>query len=137
MTTVLRLLVNVDVDDVEKAIAFYRDGLGLQLKRRLFAGTVAEMTGASSPVFLLEKGAGTAASPVVPAPRDYARHWTPVHVDVVVADVEAAVARARAAGAILEGEPETYAWGRIAFLADPFGHGFCLLQFTGDYPATP
>jgi hypothetical protein len=22
-------------------------------------------------------------------------------------------------------------WGRIAILADPFGHGFCVLQFSG------
>jgi hypothetical protein len=22
-------------------------------------------------------------------------------------------------------------WGRIALLSDPFGHGFCLLQFEG------
>jgi hypothetical protein len=26
---------------------------------------------------------------------------------------------------------QTHAWGRIALLADPFGNGFCLLQFTG------
>ena len=27
--------------------------------------------------------------------------------------------------------PETHAWGRIAHMADPFGHGFCLIQFVG------
>jgi catechol 2,3-dioxygenase-like lactoylglutathione lyase family enzyme len=39
-------LINVDVDDLEKAIEFYRSALGLTLKRRLFNDTVAEMAGA-------------------------------------------------------------------------------------------
>jgi hypothetical protein len=26
-------------------------------------------------------------------------------------------------------DPQTYQWGRIALTADPFGHGFCLLEF--------
>ncbi|HEY6986285.1 MAG TPA: VOC family protein, partial [Rhodanobacteraceae bacterium] len=28
-----------------------------------------------------------------------------------------------------EGEVRTARWGRIATLADPFGHGFCLIEF--------
>ena len=47
------------------------------------------------------------------------------------ADVSAAVDRAVAAGAQLEGEIETFSWGRQATLSDPFGHGFCVLQFRG------
>jgi uncharacterized glyoxalase superfamily protein PhnB len=61
--------------------------------------------------------------------RDYGRHWTPVHLDVAVNDLGRAVQRAQAAGAIIESELQTYDWGRIAFMADPFGHGFCLLEF--------
>ena len=53
------------------------------------------------PIYLLEKAAGTPAAGAR-QPRDYARHWTPVHLDVVVDDVDAAVARAVAAGARLE-----------------------------------
>lgn len=30
----------------------------------------------------------------------------------------------------VESEIHFHAWGRIALLADPFGNGFCLLQFT-------
>ena len=41
----------------------------------------------------------------------------------------AALARATAAGAKLEGDVRTANWGRIAVLADPFGHGFCLIEF--------
>ena len=44
----MQLYVNIDVDDVDRAIAFYTSGLGLTLARRLFGGAVAEMAGASS-----------------------------------------------------------------------------------------
>ena len=127
----ISLLANVDVPDLETAIAFYRDGLGLRLARRLFDGTVAEMLGGSSPIYLLAKPAGSVAGSAVPAPRDYRRHWTPVHLDLAVENVEHAVDRARAAGARLEGEIQTHSWGRLATMSDPFGHGFCLVQFTG------
>jgi catechol 2,3-dioxygenase-like lactoylglutathione lyase family enzyme len=95
----IQLLANVDVDDLEKAIAFYRDALGLRLGRRLGDG-VAEMLGASSAIYLLAKPAGSAPCPGVAERRAYARHWTPVHLDFVVADLDAAVGMARAAGAV-------------------------------------
>lgn len=125
------LLTNVDVPDLERAIAFYRDGIGLTLARRLFDGDVAEMTGASSPVYLLLKPAGESATASASLPRDYGRHWTPVHLDFIVPDVDAAVARAVGAGARLEGTVRDERWGRHVMLADPFGHGFCLIQFVG------
>ncbi|MBV8451902.1 MAG: VOC family protein [Deltaproteobacteria bacterium] len=132
----VQLLVNVDVDDLETAIEFYRNALGLTLKRRLFNDTVAEMVGASSPIYLLKKPAGSAASATLATLRDYRRHWTPVHLDVAVDDLGLAVERAQVAGAILESDLQTYDWGRIAFMADPFGHGFCLLEFrNGGYEA--
>jgi predicted enzyme related to lactoylglutathione lyase len=127
----VKLLVNIDVDDLDKGIAFYRSALGFRLGRRLFSGTVAEMIGTSSNIHLLSKPSGSSASPLVSLPRDYRRHWTPVHLDFEVDDVPAAVQRALAAGASLEGEIQTFAWGRIAMMSDPFGHGFCLLQFVG------
>jgi len=55
-----------------------------------------------------------------------------VHLDFVVEEIECAVARARAAGAKLEGDIETHVWGRIARMSDLFGHGFCLLEFRGE-----
>jgi len=67
----MQLLVNVDVDDIERGIDFYHAAFGLHLGRRLFGGSVAGMLGAA------------------------------------------------------------FAWGQLAMLSDPFGHGFCLLQFTG------
>lgn len=133
----MRILVNIDVPDLEAAIDFYSRAFGLALHRRLGA-TGAEMLGAPAPIYLLQKAAGTPAAGAVRQPRDYARHWTPVHLDVVVDDVDDAVARAVAAGARLEDPAVSHDWGRIAHLSDPFGHGICIMQFLGrgyDAPA--
>ena len=54
-----------------------------------------------------------------------------MHLDFTVDDVSAAVERAVAAGARLEGDIQSFGWGRQATLSDPFGHGFCILQFSG------
>lgn len=124
------LRVCIDVEDLEKGIAFYRDALGLRLGRRLGAKW-AEMLGASSPLDLLAEPAGTSPAAGSSAVRDYRRHWTPVHLDCVVPDLGAAVQRAQAAGATLDREIQTRKWGRLAVLADPFGNGFCLLELSG------
>jgi uncharacterized glyoxalase superfamily protein PhnB len=92
---------------------------------------VAEMLGASSTIYLLAKAPASSASAHASLPRDYRRHWTPVHLDFVVDDIELATQRARAAGAELEGEIQSHKWGRIATMSDPFGHGFCVIQFIG------
>jgi predicted enzyme related to lactoylglutathione lyase len=124
------ILINIDVDDLQRATAFYTALLDLKVGRRFGAGGV-ELVGAAVPFYLLVKPAGSMASPAGGEPRRYGRHWTPVHLDFVVDDVDAAVARALAAGATLDDAAATHAWGRIAHLADPFGNGFCLLQFLG------
>ena len=124
------LLVNVDVADLARAVAFYCEALGLSVGRRL-GDTAIELLGAGAPLYLLAKPAGSKASPITAQRRDYSRHWTPVHLDFVVSDIERAVQRALTAGATLEGEIGAHAWGRLALMADPFGHGFCLLEFHG------
>jgi predicted enzyme related to lactoylglutathione lyase len=134
----VQLLVNIDVEDLERAVAFYTDALGLRPGRRLFAGSVAELMGASSPIYLLARPAGTAPFPGAASGRNYRRHWTPVHLDFQVADLAAALERARAAGAKLEGQVDSFAWGTQARLRDPFGNGFCLIQPTAQgYDAAP
>ena len=125
----MQMLVNIDVPDLDRAIRFYSDALGLRLGRRLGA-TGAELVGATSNVYLLEKPLGSLPFPGAPSPRSYLRHWTPVHVDFVCDDIRAAVARAKAAGAAVESEIAAYPWGSIAVLADPFGNGFCILEFS-------
>jgi predicted enzyme related to lactoylglutathione lyase len=124
------VLVNIDVADLDKAIRFYGEAFGLTVARR-FGGFGVEMLGASSALYLLVKPAGSRAVPASDQRRDYRRHWTPVHLDIVVPDIEAALVRAERAGAAREGEIQTHRWGRIATLADPFGHGFCLIEFLG------
>jgi predicted enzyme related to lactoylglutathione lyase len=124
----LPLLVNIDVDDLSRAEAFWCGALGLTAGRRFGDGGI-ELLGASSPIYLLRKEAGSAAGDATMQTRDYRRHWTPVHLDFVVTDLAGAIARAEAAGAVREGEVRTERWGRIATLADPFGNGFCLIEF--------
>ena len=124
------LRICIDVPDVDRAIEFYRAAIGLELGRRL-GQDMAEMLGAAVPIDLLGKPAGSKATPAAPATRAYTRHWTPVHLDVVVDDVDAAVARAQAAGATLEAGPNDHTWGRMANLADPFGNGLCLIELRG------
>lgn len=126
----VNLLVNIDVDDLDAAVAFYGDALGLQTGRR-FGNAGVEMLGAAAPIYLLRKDSGTSATETTTQTRSYRRHWTPVHLDFVVTDIEEAVARAISAGATLESPVSTRSWGRLALLADPFGHGFCLVQFLG------
>jgi catechol 2,3-dioxygenase-like lactoylglutathione lyase family enzyme len=122
------LLVNIDVPDIAAGVAFYTSALPLRVGRRLGASVV-ELLGMAAPIYLLEKPAGSTAAPGA-GPRDYARHWTPVHLDVAVDDLDAAVRCAEAAGARRERDVETHAWGSIAYLADPFGHGICLIRFS-------
>lgn len=131
MLVTSQIYINVDVDDLDRAIQFYTLGLGLQLRRRLFAGRVAELTGGGSTLHLLSHAAGSASNAGEAQQRDYRRHWTPVHLDLVVPDIEKAVTAATDAGAVLEREIHDYSWGRIAGLADPFGHGICLIQLLG------
>lgn len=129
------LLVNIDVPDLERGIAFYTRAFELRLGRRL-GSDFAELLGAPVPIYLLQNGAGTAPIPGAASVRDYDRHWTPVHFDFVVPALDAAIERALAAGATLEREPTDHAYGRLALLSDPFGHGVCLLQFNdGGYDA--
>ena len=128
----MHALINIDVppgEGLARAVAFYGT-LGLTPGRRFGDGAV-EMHLGATPVYLLGKDEGSRAAST--ATRSYARHWTPVHLDIVVddADLEAAVARAAAAGATIEHDIAETAWGRISVLADPFGHGFCLLSFRG------
>jgi len=124
----MTVLINIDVPDLKSAVAFYTEAFGLTVTRR-FGDGGAELTGWPAAVYLLEKAAGTIGAGDLP--RTYDRHWTPVHLDVVVEDIDLALARAVRAGARIEHDVRTHVWGKIAILADPFGHGLCLIQFLG------
>ena len=123
------LLANVDVPDLERGIDFYTHAFGLRTARRM--GNVVELLGAGTPIYLIENPSGGHAARGRSQRRDYARHWTPVHLDFVVPDIRAAITQALDAGARPEGDVQTASWGHMARFADPFGNGFCIIEFLG------
>ncbi len=131
MTSSMRTLINIDVPDLDPAIDFYTAALGLKHSRTL-DDDVAELTGASSVIYLLKNAVGSKSSNKPSATRHYTRHWTPVHIDFVVDDIAAATQRALAAGAVRESECVEWKGSRCITFSDPFGHGFCLIEFRGE-----
>lgn len=124
----MRLLVNIDVSAIEPAVTFYRAALGLDLKR-MISSDVAELAGAGTTIDLLCNEAGSATSDSSSQQRNYARHWTPVHLGFVVDDVTAAADRAVQAGAKQESDGRCWNGSRCITFSDPFGHGFCVIAF--------
>lgn len=124
----VKLLINLDVPEIATAEAFYTAAFGLRAGRR-FGADALELLGLEIPLYLLAKPEGSIGAG--DSPRSYARHWTPVHGDFTVDDLDAALARAIAAGAVQEGATREAAWGRIVQIADPYGHGWCLIEFRG------
>jgi predicted enzyme related to lactoylglutathione lyase len=122
------LLINIDVPDLAAGERFYTAALGLTVSRR-FDQDIVELTGCDVPIYLIQKPAGSPIGPEAGDFRRYNRHWTPVHPDFTVADLDLAVAQALAAGAKPEGETLDLPYGRQAMFADPFGNGFCLIEF--------
>lgn len=131
----MKTLVNIDVPDLQLASGFYQAALGL-VESRLLDDDTMELSGGSSTIYLLQKPAGSAATPETsPASsprRSYARHWTPVHLDFVVDDLAVATERAIRAGAKQASECVEWRGSRCISFADPFGHGFCLIEFDGE-----
>ena len=119
-----------EVAELERGITFYCDGLGLSLKRRLGPNWV-ELDGANLPIFLLGDRPAMADLGGKRVRRSFARHWTPVHLDFVVPDLDTAVARLTGLGASLDRPVQSREYGRIANMADPFGNGFDLIEFSG------
>jgi uncharacterized glyoxalase superfamily protein PhnB len=127
----MEIRICIDVDDLERGIAFYAQGLGLRQGRRLDNDWI-ELLGAGSAIDLLANAAGTAPlGQGHPQRRSYARHWTPVHLDFVVTGIDAVVEKLVRRGATLERPIQDRRWGRMANLVDPFGHGLDLLEFKG------
>lgn len=125
-----KIIINIDVPNLEAGVAFYTSGLDFELSRTLFQRSVAELVLSDTVVYLIEQAEGTKPFPAANSHRTFRRHWTPVHLDVVVGDMAVAVAKALAAGAVQSGESTSHVWGILTPLADPFGHGICLLEFT-------
>jgi predicted enzyme related to lactoylglutathione lyase len=122
--------ISVDVENVDRAITFYREGLGLKLIERGDGwGGWATMALGNQTFFF-----GIPWGPEGPLSRDHAHHWTPVHLDFVVDDFDAAVQRALNAGAKLD-RPivRRKDRGDMANMFDPSGNGFDIIQRTSSH----
>jgi predicted enzyme related to lactoylglutathione lyase len=126
-----KILVNIDVPELTPAIDFYEAAVGARFSRFL-DDDVAELTYGTSVIYLLRKPPASRPTPIGGPARDFARHWTPVHVDFVVQDIDRATARALAAGATRESECVEWRGSKCVTFSDPFGHGFCLIEFAGE-----
>ncbi len=121
----LKVSISVDVSDMEKAVLFYSEGLGCE---RVSDGTDITILSADNvSIYLLKKAPGSNPLLRGSASRNYERHWTPVHVDFSVDDLEQALSSILEFGGSYE-DSETGEWGSIAYCADPFGNGFCLVK---------
>lgn len=127
----MNLLINIDVPDLDSAVDFYSNTFGLKLNRML-DDDVAELTGAPSTIYLLKNDEGSTCSTYSTETRHYKRHWTPIHFDVVVDDIRRATESAISAGARIETECSEWRGSKCITFSDPFGHGFCLIEFECD-----
>src|SRR5215471_13196157 len=103
----------VEVTEAAQGIAFYCEGLGLTVKRRLSPRWI-ELAGANIPIFLLADRPTVADLGSVQVARAFERHWTPVHLDFIVADLDRMVSRLAAMGGTLDREIKVREYGRIA-----------------------
>lgn len=123
--------VSIDVPSLAQGVAFYRAAFGLSKKAEPVLG-VAVLHGLNIEICLLEKPPRTKSSPNARDRRRYERHWTPVHLDFHVEDLQLALQRVEAHGGKREQVFENPEHGSAAFCSDPFGNGFCLLERKGE-----
>ena len=108
----------IDVDDVGRAVRFYGDGIGLTVVKQ--EADWAQLRVGEQTIWIMKSAAGPSGA----ISRDYRRHWTPVHLDFHVDDIDQTVERAIAAGGTLEARPKS----SLANLCDPSGNGVDLVQ---------
>jgi predicted enzyme related to lactoylglutathione lyase len=118
--------VSIDVADLAQGLRFYGEVFGFLETSRPFAG-MAILDANNVTVCMHEKAAGTKSSPAGAATRHYERHWTPVHLDLHVVDLDATLAKVKALGGAVEREFRTEGPRPVGFCCDPFGNGFCVI----------
>jgi uncharacterized protein len=126
-------VITLAVDDLEGALTFYRDGLGLDspgIGGTEFAGDEANPAGAVA-MFRLQGGlilslyprSELAKDAKVPLGPPKTGEFSIGHVVGSREEVDALLARAEAAGAALTGEPHDRPWGIYSgYFRDPDGH---------------
>ena len=119
--------LSIDVPNMADGVRFYCEAFGFVKKSEPVPGVVVLRIGEFE-ICLLEKPAGSSPSNQTQEKRHYERHWTPVHMDIHVDNLEKALASALKSGAKQEQLFENPEHGSVAFCSDPFGHGFCLIE---------
>ena len=122
----IKISVSIDVSNLKKAEAFYVEALGCKKVRDQGSNMVVLST-ENCNIYLQEKEAGTKPLVSSEVVRDYKRHWTPVHLDFLTKNIDVVVERVLQLGGLHEGG-ESGDWGSIAYCADPFGNGFCVIN---------
>ena len=78
-------------------LRFYGEVFGFIEKARPFP-TMAVLDANNATVCMHQKQAGSKSSSAGAEPRRYERHWTPVHLDLHVADFDAVLSKVRETG---------------------------------------
>ena len=122
----IKVSVSIDVSNLKKAETFYIEALGCK-KLRDQGSDMSVLSTENCDIYLQEKEAGS--NPLVSSEvaRNYQRHWTPVHLDFLTENVDEVVKKILQLGGLHEGG-ESGEWGSIAYCADPFGNGFCVIN---------
>jgi predicted enzyme related to lactoylglutathione lyase len=123
---VIKISVSIDVSNLKKAETFYIEALGCKKVRDQGAEMVV-LSVENAEIYLQEKEAGTKPLISSSVVRDYERHWTPIHLDFLCENVDERISKILELGGSHEGG-ESGDWGAIAYCADPFGNGFCLIN---------
>lgn len=126
-------VITLAVSDLDRALAFYRDGLGLESAGVIgteFAGDETTPAGAVA-MFQLHGGLILALYPRTELAKDAnipfgspkSGEFSVGHAVASKADVDALLAQAEAAGAILTDRPHDRPWGIYSgYFRDPDGH---------------
>jgi len=117
--------ISIDVSDMDKAISFYTKVLACTEAR--VGSDTTKLSADNVSIFLLKKEPKSNPLVIGTSSRNYERHWTPVHLDFNVSEIDKVVSLVQEFGGVHEGS-ESGDWGAVAFCADPFGNGFCLCQ---------
>lgn len=121
----IKISVSIDVANVKEGEDFYIEALGCKKLRD--QGSMSVISAGNCDIYLQANESGTQPIPSEAVKRDYSRHWTPVHLDFLAENVDEIVEKILKLGGQHEGG-ESGDWGAIAYCADPFGNGFCVIN---------
>lgn len=118
--------VSIDVPDLDQGVQFYCAVFEAREKARPMP-TMAILDANNVSICVHQKAEGSNPTPMAQSERKYMRHWTPVHLDLHVADFDAVLATLQRAGGAVELEFRNHGPKPVAFCSDPFGNGFCVI----------